>query len=123
MRGAGEPRVRPVSLDGTGNEHFLFGVDLFNAGYFWEAHASWERLWAVESAPEIRRFLRALVQTTAACLKAAMGENAGARKLLARARVDAPTSFGVDLGALASEALSFVEGGEPPRIEIEIPSR
>src|SRR5437762_2797351 len=25
---------------------WLFGVDLFNAFYFWEAHEAWESLWA-----------------------------------------------------------------------------
>jgi hypothetical protein len=122
MRGAEQPLVRPVSLDGgAGNEHFLFGIDLFNAGYFWEAHAFWEQLWAAERAPEMRRFLRALVQTSAACLKASMGEKAGARKLVDRARLGSFEGFvlGIDARTLARKVRNFIEGeGEPPEVEL-----
>ncbi len=113
----------PLTQHGwAGNEDYLFGIDLFNAGYFWEAHASWERLWAhPEISPEVRRFLQAMVQTAAACLKARMGEKAGARKLLDRARLESFEGcvLGVDAHALAREARKFVEGeGEPPTVEL-----
>ena len=26
-------------------EHYLYGVDLFNQGYWWEAHEAWEAVW------------------------------------------------------------------------------
>ncbi len=102
------------------NEDFLFGVDLFNAGYFWEAHTYWERLWALEETPpEIRRFLRSLIQTAAACLKVRQGRTAGARKLLGRASLESfeGTRLGIDGKALAREARRFVEAqGEPPHL-------
>lgn len=122
MRGAEQPPVLPLTQHGwAGNEDYLFGIDLFNAGYFWEAHASWERLWAVADSPEIRRFLQAMVQTAAACLKARMGEKAGARKLLDRARLESFEGcvLGVDARALARKARKFVEaGGEQPVIQL-----
>src|SRR5262249_41594058 len=27
------------------SENYLFGLDLFNHGYYWEAHEAWESLW------------------------------------------------------------------------------
>ena len=38
----GPPRVGARCAD------WLFGVDLFNAFFFWEAHESWEGLWAAQ---------------------------------------------------------------------------
>jgi hypothetical protein len=116
--------ARPLTGNGWAeNEDFLFGVDLFNAGYFWEAHRHWERLWALEETPpEIRRFLRAIIQTAAACLKARQGRTAGARKLLDRAGLESldPRMLGVDVRALAREARRFANGaGEPPSIALD----
>ena len=51
-------------------EAWLWGVDLFNAFYFWEAHEAWEALWAVkakDSPPAL--FLQGLIQLAAAMLK------------------------------------------------------
>src|SRR5262245_26927001 len=119
-----EPPATPLSEeDASRNEDFLFGVDLFNAGYYWEAHTRWERLWTVEkSSSETRRFLQSIIQTAAACLKARQERKAGARKLLDKARLE---SFegrvsGIDARALALASRRFVEeGGGPPRIELE----
>lgn len=127
LYGVREPAAEPLTEDGfRENEDFLFGVDLFNAGYFWEAHVYWERLWAhEETAPRIQRLLQAIIQTAAACLKARQGRTGGARKLLDRARLESleprhVETFGLDIPALARDAREFVEGkGEPPRIVLE----
>jgi hypothetical protein len=118
-----ESPARPLTKEGwAANEDFLFGVDLFNAGYFWEAHTFWERLWALgDTPPEIRRVLRSIIQTAAACLKVRQERHAGARKLLDRAQLESfdERELGIDLPALAREARRFAEGeGEPPRIHL-----
>jgi len=118
-----EPAPLPLTPEGwASNEDFLFGVDLFNAGYFWEAHTFWERLWALEeTAPEIRHILHAIIQTAAACLKVRQGQTAGARKLLDRARLENldGRKLGCDLQALARNARRFVEGDEePPHLDL-----
>lgn len=123
MYGVPEPPPQPLTREGWhGNEDFLFGVDLFNAGYFWEAHAFWERLWVLEgTAPEVRRFLRSLIQTAAACLKVRQERIAGARRLLDRASLSSlePGMFGIDPVALARDARSFVAGeGRPPHLSL-----
>ena len=44
------------------SEEFRWGVDLFNFGYYWEAHEAWEALWqTTREAPEQRAFLHALI--------------------------------------------------------------
>jgi hypothetical protein len=116
-----EPAAKPLTPDGwSGNEDFLYGVDLFNAGYFWEAHVFWERLWALEETPrEVRRVLQSIIQTAAACLKARQGEIAGARKLLARAGLERfeGRELGIDVHVLARQARRFVEEDrEPPHL-------
>ena len=67
------------------NAEYLWGIDLYNASYFWEAHEAWEGLWrAAESDRAQRRFLQGLIQCAAACLKAALGDADACRRLAAR---------------------------------------
>jgi hypothetical protein len=61
---------------------WLYGVDLFNAFYFWEAHETWERLWAVKprhSRPAL--LLQGLIQGSAAMLKIHLRSVEGATRL------------------------------------------
>jgi len=54
----------------TSLSDWLWGVDLFNAFFFWEAHEAWERLWIVK--PRRSRaalFLQGLIQIAASLLK------------------------------------------------------
>lgn len=59
---------------------YLFGIDLFNTGFFWEAHAHWEALWqgAGRKGP-IADFAKALIQLAAAGVKNAEGMPEGVR--------------------------------------------
>lgn len=52
------------------NRSFLLGIDLFNHGYYWEAHEEWERLWRV-TGPEstVGRYLKGLIKLSAAGVK------------------------------------------------------
>ena len=90
-------------------DDWVFGVDLFNHFYFWEAHEAWEGLWAAvprETAPS--RMLQGLIQIAAALLKTHMRVLAGARVLsaeglekLRRAALAEPRLLGLDLGEVA----------------------
>ncbi len=69
------------------DEAWLFGVDLWNAGYFWEAHEAWESAWTVRRREgEQARFLQALIQAAAAHVKVNVAQPEGARGLWERAR-------------------------------------
>ncbi len=55
------------------NEDYLFGIDLYNYHYYWEAHEAWEGMWiaAVRNSSE-HRFLQGLIKCGAALLKIRM---------------------------------------------------
>ena len=84
---------------------WLAGVDRFNTFYFWEAHESWEGLWA--GLPRVSppaRLLQGLIQIAAALLKIHLGSPLGAAALshdgldkLAESAADQPTLLGLDL--------------------------
>lgn len=64
------------------NEHYLYGVDLFNYGYWWEAHEAWEGVWLTTKKFDLNgQFLQALIQFSAALLKLYSGNKAGFEKL------------------------------------------
>ncbi|MGF1581139.1 MAG: DUF309 domain-containing protein [Gemmataceae bacterium] len=52
------------------NVTYLAAIDLFNHGYYWEAHESWESLWhAVGRTGAIASFLKGLIRLAAAGVK------------------------------------------------------
>lgn len=51
-----------------GNEDYLYGVDLYNFAYWWEAHEAWEGLWQ-KAEDEYRLFLQGLIQISASLIK------------------------------------------------------
>lgn len=65
---------------------YLYGIDLFNRFYFWEAHEVWENLWKShppDSGPA--RFVQGLINVAASFLKLHMEEGPSSRKLRAAA--------------------------------------
>lgn len=59
---------------------YLRGIDLFNHGYYWEAHEAWEGLWnACGRSGATALFLQALIVLAAAFLKSRAGSETGAR--------------------------------------------
>ena len=63
------------------SEAYLLGVDLFNHGFYWEAHEAWEGLWhAAGRKGEIADFLKALIRLAAAGVKAREGRPDGAAR-------------------------------------------
>ena len=108
------------------NELYLYGVDLFNLGYWWEAHAAWEALWQTSRSEAAGRFLQGLIQIAAALVQDRAGRRQGARRLAAKGlanlrglvgepgEVDRGRSIsymGVDIGAFDSDCEQFLESG------------
>src|ERR1700693_5404786 len=44
------------------------GIELFNAGHFWEAHEAWERDWMPDHKGPDSVFYKGLIQVAAGCL-------------------------------------------------------
>ncbi|MFN0011284.1 MAG: DUF309 domain-containing protein [Phycisphaerales bacterium] len=99
---AGPTWPKPIRASEWHQSHaYLLGIDLHNHGYWWEAHEEWEGLWRQAPAESAHaRLLQAMIQSCALWLKLDIGENAGAQRLLARARphVQALAGTGTVLG-------------------------
>jgi len=68
------------------NDHYLYGVDLYNHGYWWEAHEAWETLWLTTQKTDLEgQFLQGLIQFSAALLKLYSGSNRGFENLFREA--------------------------------------
>lgn len=65
---------------------YLWGADLYNHGFLWEAHEAWEGLWHASKADRILApYLQGLIQCAAAWLKIAMQQPKGLERLTALA--------------------------------------
>ncbi|HEY5311935.1 MAG TPA: DUF309 domain-containing protein, partial [Pirellulales bacterium] len=59
---------------------YLFGLDLFNHGYYWEAHETWEAIWhACGRTGPAGDFIKGLIKLAAAGVKAREGRPEGVR--------------------------------------------
>ena len=68
------------------SSEYLFGVDLYNAKYFWESHEQWEAIWhATGRTGAIADFFKGLIKLSAAGVKKLEGNPAGAQRHLQRA--------------------------------------
>ncbi len=66
---------------------YLRGLDLFNHGYYWEAHEVWEGLWqAAGRKGLLADFFKGLIKLAAAGVKARAPHAAGVRSHARRAR-------------------------------------
>jgi hypothetical protein len=74
------PKDLPKPHEWPSSPDYLYGIDLYNYGYLWEAHEAWEGLWHLaKNDPDSQRadFLQGLIQCAAATLKVLMGQPRG----------------------------------------------
>jgi uncharacterized protein len=85
--GRPEPELIPLTTDNwPESTDYLYGIDLFNHGYFWEAHEAWEGLWhTCGRRGPIANFLKALIKLAAAGVKAREGNPNGIQRAAQRA--------------------------------------
>lgn len=78
--GEPEPKIPPVDPKRwRESAAYLLGCDLYNYGYWWEAHEAWEGPWrSCRRDPLQGHFLQALIQISARALKLRSGNRAGA---------------------------------------------
>jgi hypothetical protein len=68
------------------SQPYLFGIDLFHGGFFWEAHEVWEGLWhASGRRGVVADFLKGLIKLAAAGVKHREGVPNGTRTHARRA--------------------------------------
>jgi predicted metal-dependent hydrolase len=101
----------------------LDGIDLFNHGYYWEAHESWEAVWHAAGRKGWHAdFLKSLIKLAAALVKAREGKPEGVRRHAQRAAdllsairntTSSEEVMGLPLGAL--EAFAAAIAAEPER--------
>jgi hypothetical protein len=101
---------------------YLFGVDLYNHGYLWEAHEAWEGLWHASKSDRAQAlFLQGLIQCAAAWLKIEMAQPQGVARLAALAlekldevaRAAGARYMGLELAPFAAAVRAFA--GSAPR--------
>lgn len=107
-RGAPHPAVTHVPPERwRESEDYLYGCDLYNHAYWWEAHEAWEGLWQTCDKKAVQgRFLQGLIQAAACHLKIHMSSAAGVERLGpssldylrgAASEISTPTYMGLDL--------------------------
>lgn len=77
------PLAAEISVD---SDTFRWGLDLFNHGYYWEAHEAWEGLWQVaDRGAPLRMLFKGLILLSAAGVKIREGKQAAAMRHAGRA--------------------------------------
>lgn len=109
-------------------EMYLFGIDLFNHHYWWEAHEAWEIVWkCVPRHSQSGLFLQGLIQITAAMLKTEQGLGRASERLarsgIAKLGLAGKVYCGVDIPDFEANVRSHIAGKSkhPPSIKLDIP--
>ena len=118
----------PIVIDERswpGCEPYLFAIDLFNHGYYWEAHEQLEAIW-IGAGPDtaVGMFAQGVIQAAAALLKNTMGKHESAARLAAAAieklRTNSAVLLGVDTRAFAAQLEMHLDGRRPDAPHIEL---
>jgi uncharacterized protein len=115
-----EPKVPAVDRERwRESEAYLFGCDLYNHRYWWEAHEAWEGPWrSCQRDPLQGHFLQALIQTSAQALKLRSGNREGVVALGERAaghmgevleRLEGERYLGLDVRAWYEDVRAYYE--------------
>ena len=83
------PRLKyQPSEEWSRNEEYLFGIDLYNDQFWWEAHEAWEAVWqTTQKTDDQGRFLQGLIQISAVMIKWWTKNKTGMKKLFQEGRL------------------------------------
>lgn len=100
-------------------ESYLWGVDLFNSGFYWEAHEAWEAAWiAAGRKGVVADFLKSLIKLAAAGVKVRENRPTGVHRHASRSiqllgQIDDQNQFfGLNVSALMAFAQLLSEQAE-----------
>jgi hypothetical protein len=128
--GVPRPVVAAISPDDWRDSRaYLRGLDLFNAGYYWESHVEFESLWAAcGRRGDVAGFLKGLIKLAAAGVKHREGVPRGVRSHATGAaghwrRLEcAETFLGFRLGELIELADTIARDGWPEPAPLLLPA-
>jgi hypothetical protein len=98
------------------HDAYLWGIDLYNHAYWWEAHEAWEGPWRLAAGIDAL-FLQGLIQTSAALVKWRQQKLSGQEKLYRKgqdklqsvlAQTDTPIYMGLDLEIFLGRLARFL---------------
>ena len=116
------------------HELYLWGCDLYEHGFPWEAHEAWEAAWAATPPGLEHALLAGMIQAAAAAVQARLGRWRGVASLAARARrnlhaAGGPRLCGVDVRGFAAELVAWsarvgaaAAWEAPPSLGLELPA-
>lgn len=80
-------RRRALAAELATNARWIHALNLFNGGWYWESHESWEAFWHAlgRTTPEAQ-FVQGLIHLAAACVKVREGKPNGVARHTTRAR-------------------------------------
>ena len=103
---------------------YLYGCDLYNHAYWWEAHEAWEGLWRLAGKGGVQgRFLQGLIQASACHLKRFVGHVKGVERLrrsslgylrMILEDMDGESYMGLDLVAFVKHFETYYRGCDSP---------
>lgn len=115
--GKKEPEQKPLTQENYVIHHeYLYGIDLYNHGYFWESHVYWEAAWnGCGRKGKTADFLKALILLAAGRLKYEIGQNPPALGHYEKSKglfesLECEEFAGMDIENLIREIASLVNG-------------
>ena len=125
----GHAPATPIALDPERwleSREYLYAIDLFNHGYYWEAHEAWEGIWhAAGRKGALADFLKGLIKLAAAGVKVRERRAEGVRRHAQRARalfapIDTAEFCGLAMEELMANAAHLV-ASPPSASELDQP--
>jgi hypothetical protein len=119
----GEPVFSPQTWHRS--QPYLYAIDLFNLGYWWEAHEVLEKLWMQNGrTTPVARTLQGIIQMAAALLQESKGNPRGASRLFVRGRANLEAGSGIDcgmdVGVLIQGMDNYLTGVQPSPPQIQL---
>ena len=106
-------------------ETYLYGIDLFNHGFWWETHEVLETVWiAAGRRTEAGLFIQGLIQIALAQLKALQGQNTTAQNM-ARKGLDKMGHYpgrylGIDIKTFCAAVKEGFNGDQVEPVTVEL---
>jgi hypothetical protein len=120
----GHPIEQPETFDAVGwrsCDQYLYGIDLFNHGFWWEAHEALEAVWVgAGRKTDTGLFVQGLIQIAVAHLKRFQGFDDVARRMAAEGLDKIKRMRGIHLGIDVAAFRTAVEASFSGALEIPV---